>query len=757
MQQTHDIPIKQDLVLIGGGHSHVIALKMLAMHPLPGIRITLISSAYLTPYSGMLPGLIAGHYSYDEVHIDLARLCRALGVRFIEDAVESLDLDNQQIHCANHPDFRYDLLSIDIGSSPDISFIPGAKKYTQPVKPVEAFLRYLDALQKSVLDAKQSDQALNIALVGAGASGVEVALAMQHAFKQKLKAAKKHAEINFHIVSATSDILPSHNPKVRARYRKVLAKRDVTVHSGFRVSRVEQGCLFDESGAENVRQLKVDEIIWAISASAPAWPQSAGLGCSDKGFIQVNECLQSVSHAKVFATGDIADVIDHPRPKAGVFAVRQGKPLAENLVRALKGSPLKAFKPQTQFLSLVSTGDKYAVASRGNWALSGKWVWRWKDVIDQKFMRSLNDLGKYELSTVSSTQTQDMNLSMRCGGCGAKVGQPILQRVISQLPSVHASHLKVSLSSPDDAAVFSVPENKLLVQSVDAFRRFIDDDFLFGQIAANHALGDIFAMGAAPHSAQAMVTLPFASEEKVEQQLLHLMLGATKVFDAANMPIIGGHTAEGGELSLGFAVNGLADEAKLLTKGGLQAGDVLILTKALGTGALFAADMRGQAKGVWIKSAIETMLVSNQKASEVLFSHGVKACTDVTGFGLAGHLLEMLQASRCRAKLDLDNLPVLDGALELMAKGFFSSLHEQNKQIEQKMMAYIEVVGIKEIKGVRPLGSDPFNFFNFSDILFDPQTAGGLLAGIPASKAEACLQELKALGYHDACIIGELV
>ena len=742
MNQASEPPITQDLVLIGGGHSHAIALKMLAMRDLPGVQITLISNAYLTPYSGMLPGFIAGHYTYDDVHIDLARLCRALGVRFIEDEVVGLNLASQTIHCANHPDFSYDILSIDIGSSPDTKSITGAQDFTQGVKPVDKFLSYLHALQARILSRHDNDQiTLDVALVGAGASGVEVALAMQHALKVKLKAAKQSADVQFHILSATSHILPSHNQKVRDRYQKLLDKRSVKVHLGFRVSRVEKGCVFDESDSTAPKQLNVDEIIWAISASAPKWPRSAGLKCSDKGFIQVDACLQSLSHSNVFAVGDIADVVDHPRPKAGVFAVRQGKPLAENLICALQNKPFKPFVPQTRFLSLVSTGDKYAVASRGNWVLSGKWVWRWKNAIDQKFMRRLNNLG---LNKQAEANQKEGSEFMRCGGCGAKVGQSILQRVIKKISLSHADSFSLkatlSISGQDDAAVFAIPENKLLVQSVDAFRRFIDDDFIFGQIAANHALGDIFAMGAEPHSAQAIVTLPFASEEKVEQQLLHLMLGASKVFDAANMPIIGGHTAEGNELSLGFAVNGLADSDKLLTKGGLQAGDVLILTKPLGTGAIFAADMRGQAKGAWTSDAIRTMLHSNQKASEILFSHGVKACTDVTGFGLAGHLMEMLQSSNCRAKLELKALPVMDGMIELMQKGFFSSLHEQNKQIEQKMMASIELDSEEEAL--------------LKEVLYDPQTAGGLLAGVPAGSADACLQKLHALGYQHACVIG---
>ena len=523
MKQIHNDIIKQDLLLIGGGHAHVIALKMLSMRRFPGVRITLISNAVLTPYSGMLPGLIAGHYAYDEVHIDLARLCRATGVRFIEDTVDALDLEQQRVHCRQHPAFHYDVLSIDIGSSPDIASIPGAVEFTRAVKPVDRFLYYWLGLQARI-QTEASSKTIDIALVGAGASGVEVALAMKHRLTQNPPKAK----LKFHIISATPEILPSHNAKVRKRYQAVLDKRDIQIHRDFRVTRVEPDCLYDESDPAAIKALACEEIIWAISASAPLWPKQAGLSCSDKGFIQVNACLQSVSHSNVFAAGDIADVLEHPRPKAGVFAVRQGPPLAENLMRALAKQRLKPFTPQTRFLSLVSTGDKYAVASRGNWALAGKWVWRWKDYIDRKFMRGLNELGK-NTSQDASAQTAESHLSMRCGGCGAKVGQPILQRVISQLPKAHLDKVQLTTSSPDDAAVFAVLPDKLLVQSVDAFRHFIEDDYLFGQIAANHALGDIFAMGATPHSAQAMVSLPFASEEKVEQQLLHLKIGRAHV------------------------------------------------------------------------------------------------------------------------------------------------------------------------------------------------------------------------------------
>ena len=728
---------KKHLLLVGGGHAHVMALKMLAMGGLSGVRITLISNSVLTPYSGMLPGLIAGHYQYDEVHIDLARLCRALNVCFIEDSVEALDLDRQLVICRQHPVFRYDVLSIDTGSTPDIDAISGAAEFVQPVKPVDRFLRFWLGLQAR-LQTQPVKETCRIALVGAGASGVEVALAMQH----RLQEVAPKASVEFHIVSATSEILPSHPPKVRSRYQKILEKRAIQVHRDFRVTRVNMGCLYDESNTGNIRQLVCDEIIWAISAAAPDWPARAGLACSEKGFIKVNACLQSVSHTNVFAVGDVADVLEHPRPKAGVFAVRQGKPLAQNLLRALTGLRLKPFSPQKRFLSLVSTGDKYAVASRGGWSCAGKWVWRWKDYIDRKFIRGLNEFGKTDWHEEKMNPVEQA--AMRCGGCGAKIGQPILQRVLSELPSTHNEKVQLALSSYDDAAVFSVPADSLLVQSVDMFRKFIEDDFLFGQIAANHALGDIFAMGADPHSAQALVTLPFASEENVEQQLLHLMLGASKVFEEAGIPLIGGHTAEGRELSLGFAVNGLVEADKMLTKGGLQSGDVLILTKALGTGVIFAADMRGQAQSHWIKLALDTMLKSNQQASELLFKYQVKACTDVTGFGLAGHLLEMLQASDKRAKLDLMTLPVLNGALELMQAGFFSSLHPQNKQIETALSSYLDIVPAETIPQLQ-------------EIIYDPQTAGGLLIGLPAANAKECLSVLKGMGYSKASIIGKVL
>lgn len=730
MQQ--DPTANKHLIFIGGGHAHAIALLMMAMHKPAGVRISLISNLVQTPYSGMLPGLIAGHYNFDQVHIDLGRFCRYAGIDFIEDLVTGIDPLKRTVQCRHHPDFSYDLLSIDTGSTPALSTIPGATEFTTGVKPVKQLLEYWDELQQRIMQGDDS-QELHIGTVGGGASAVEVLLAMQYKLQKLLaKQQRRTSHLHFHIICGPQQILTGQNKRVQKRYLRVLKERNITLHTHFRVTQVKPGRVINATG----QSIPLDEIFWATNARGADWPAKAGLACADNGCIQVNDYLQSVSHPEIFATGDIAEMINFPRPKAGVFAVRQGAPLRRNLQAALAGQPLTRFKPQRQFLSLISTGDRYAVASRGPFSFAGAWVWRWKNHIDQTFMQRFSRLTELPDQTPGATLKIE-NPEMRCGGCGAKVGHSILNRVLKQLPPT--TDIEIGLNHPDDAAVIDVPAGKLLVQSVDSFRQLVNDDFLFGQIAANHALGDIFAMGAAPHSAQAIVSLPHASDNIIEQRLRHLLLGASKVFSECNIGLIGGHTSEGTELTLGFTINGLADRQQLLTKQGLQPGDRLIITKPLGTGTLFASDMRSQAQGRWISQALQQMLQSNYQASQILSAAGAHACTDVTGFGLLGHLSEMLEGSDLGVRLSLTNLPVMDGALTCLRAGLFSSLQPQNRKFEH-LIANL----------------DEFNNDPLIELLFDPQTAGGLLAAVSANQADQVVAELQAAGYSATCTIGSV-
>jgi len=260
---------------------------------------------------------------------------------------------------------------------------------------------------------------------------------------------------------------------------------------------------------------------------------------------------------------------------------------------------------------------------------------------------------------------------------------------------------------------------------------------VFGQVAANHSLGDIFAMGGEPQSALAIVSIPFGLESKMQDLLVQLMAGALKVLNAADTALVGGHTSEGAELAMGFAVNGLADPAHLLRKGGMRPGNRLILTKPLGTGTLFAADMRGKAKGRWIDAALAAMLQSNRAAARCLHDHGATACTDVTGFGLLGHLVEMARPSVVDVDLSLGALPLLDGALDTVRLGIFSSLQPQNVRLR------------RSVRDVAAFAQDPR-----LPLIFDPQTAGGLLASVPREQADACLAALRNQDYVQAAIIG---
>ncbi|MDP1907447.1 MAG: selenide, water dikinase SelD, partial [Hyphomicrobium sp.] len=277
---------------------------------------------------------------------------------------------------------------------------------------------------------------------------------------------------------------------------------------------------------------------------------------------------------------------------------------------------------------------------------------------------------------------------------------------------------------------------KDLVQTVDFFRSFYDDPFVFGEIAANHALNDIFAMGGTPRFALATAVVPAAASLKMEEELFQLLAGARACLDREGVSLVGGHSSEGGDLALGLSVTGDVAPDKMVRKGGLKAGDALILTRPLGTGILFAAAMRGRARANWIEAALDEMRRSNREAARILMAHGATAMTDVTGFGLAGHLGEMLKASRASAELDLSILPLYAGTLELARGGIASTLLPENLWLADILRGEADVAA--------------------RAVLFDPQTAGGLLAGIPAANAEVCAAELAAAGYSSAAIIGRI-
>ncbi|MDT7520987.1 selenide, water dikinase SelD [Rhodoferax sp. TBRC 17198] len=750
--QVPATPIVRDIVLVGGGHSHVVALRYFAMHPLPGVRITLICTDAHTPYSGMLPGYVAGHYSYDDVHIDLCRLCAATGARFIQAEVTGLDREARTVQLRGRPDIDYDVVSINTGSTPQMRAL-GATEFAVPVKPITGFnQRWLQLLDK----VAHATRPLTIAIVGGGAGGVELCLAMQYRLSAETQAAgRANLAPQFHLF--TSDgLLPTHNAGVQRRFTEVLAERGVQVHLQTPVAEVEAGRLRSAKG----EWFDADDVLWVTQAGGGTWLQGTGLALTDNRCIRLHDTLQSITDPRVFAAGDVAAMENFALEKAGVFAVRMGMPLAINLQRAVQGLPPQPYRPQRHWLALISTGDKFAVASRGALGFAGAWVWLWKDWIDRRFMQRFSVQGVKGLAGMTSAATSANALiqlsadeaqqaqaavAMRCGGCGAKVGASVLSRALQNLWVQPNPDVLLGLDSPDDAAVVRVPPGKALVHSVDFFRAFVDDPYVFGRIAANHALGDLFGMGAQPHTATAIATVPPGVDRQVEATLRQMMQGAVEVLNAAGCTLIGGHSGEGAELALGFAVNGLVDVndqgqmTGVLRKGDMQPGDVLLLTKPIGTGALFAAHGRAAAKGRWVQAALQSMVQSNQAAAQTLRTYGATACTDLTGFGLIGHTVEMARPSGVQVVLDAAALPLLDGALECVQQGLLSSLHSANARQQHVVHNATEAMA-------HPLWP----------LLVDPQTAGGLLASVPASQATACLADLRAQGYAAACAIGHV-
>jgi len=725
-----DAPVTCDIVLVGGGHSHVAVLRSFGMKRESGVRLNLISPASFTPYSGMLPGYLAGHYTLEETHLDLRALARFAGARYTQAAATGIDLAAGTVACAGRPPLAFDLLSIDIGSTPASGEIDGAE-IAIPVKPVDRFLERWEAVERAIVAQGGRHR---LVVIGAGAGGTEAALALNFRIRKALERAGKPADgFEVAVVAQSAEPLETHGRGTRQRMRRALDRANIAFHGGRTVRAIADNKFICDPALD----LGFDSAVLVTPGAAAGWLTETGLALDERGFIRVHGTLQSVSDARVFGAGDTIAFEPGDLPKSGVYAVRQGPVLAASLRALATGGTPRAYHPQPRTLALISVGEKRAVLSYAALSVEGGWAWRFKDWIDRRWMRKYQELPEMQ-DDAGEAEAGGFD-PMRCGGCGAKVPADVLKKALASIApnQAAATNILVGLDAPDDAAVITPPPGKALVQTFDQFRAFIEDPYLFGQIAANHCLGDIHAMGAEPASALAAVTLPYANAAKMGGDLSQLLSGALATFAGDGVALIGGHTGEGSEMMLGFTINGFIDEDAMLRKGGLRPGDALILTKPLGTGALLAADMRHAADGRWIDAAIAAMLQSNGPAARIARQHGASAATDVTGFGLAGHLIEMAEPAGVTVSLQLSDIPVLAGALEVMAKGIVSSIQPDNE---------------RSVGGKLAAGGDGAK----RAILFDPQTAGGLLIGLPKADAAACLADLRGAGYTEVSEIGRI-
>lgn len=713
------LPLVQDVVLVGGGHTHALVLRMFAMSPLAGVRVTLVNPDPAAPYTGMLPGHIAGHYARDDLMIDLIRLARFAGARILLDRATGIDRQARLVHLAGRPPLAYDLCSLDIGIGSGLPEVPGFTEHATAAKPLGPYAdKWHSFVARNLPDPR-------LVILGAGVGGVELALASAHRLRQG------GAKPQITLVDRGTAALPALGSTARANLLRHLQGAGIRLMQGVTAQSIGANSVTLDDGTT----LPSDFTLSVAGARPQDWLGSTGLALHD-GFVAVSPTLQS-SDPAIFAAGDCAHLSHAPRPKAGVFAVRAAPVLNHNLRAALTGQPLRPFNPQRDYLKLVSLGGKSALADKAGLGAGGAWLWWLKDRIDRKFMAKFADYPAMPRPLPDHPVrglAEAMGAKPLCGGCGAKVGAAALSDALAGLPA--PARADVLSGAGDDAAILAHGAQRQVI-TTDHLRATCHDPRLMARITAIHALGDIWAMGAAPQAALAQITLPRMGAAMQAATLAEIMQEATAVFRAAGADIVGGHTSVGAELTIGFTLTGLV--AHPVTKAGAQAGDALILTKAIGTGTILAADMAlaripGLILGQAVQEAYASMARPLGPASAILAPHA-HAMTDVTGFGLAGHLLEMLDASDVAATVTLAAIPLLRGAALLAAAGHESSIAPSNRSAVNWRMTVAD----------SPAAA----------LLYDPQTAGPLLAAVPADKAEGLLAALHASG-DAAAIIGHV-
>ena len=707
------LPYTRDLVLIGGGHAHALVLKAWGMNPLPGARLTLINPGPTAPYTGMLPGYIAGHYRRDELEIDLVRLCRHAGARLIMDSSLDIDQSRHEIILGSRGPVGYDIASINVGITAGLN-VPGFSTYGISAKPLNAYADRWNIFKSQVVKGYTTP---DVVVIGGGVAGCELAMAMAYALQAKgISPRVTVIELGSQISGVGS--------KVQHQILMAMANLGIVIKTSLKVVGVTENQVL----LDGHQPIAATLCVGAAGGVAQDWITQTNLPQKD-GFIKVSSDLGVVGDDALFAVGDCALMANGLLPKAGVFAVRAAPILHHNMRATLTGRKRNHWKPQKKYLKLISVGEKSAIAEKMGVAIAGRLMWLWKNKIDRAFMKRLRDFPEMVAPTVTSELAagvaEILATKPLCGGCGAKVGRGILSTALNNI--AQPTH-NVLTGVGDDAAVLRQPNGEFQVISTDHLRSFIDDPELMTRIALVHALGDIWAMGAQPQVGLASIVLPQMSASLQQRTLLEITQVATEVLGAAGAQLVGGHTTMGAELTIGFTVTGTSKDMPL-TVAGAKPGDVLILTRPIGSGVILAADMAGQADGRDVAATLAIMAQMQDREAEVL-SPVAHAMTDVTGFGLAGHVHAICKASGLDASLFRDAIPIYSGARELSDAGVSSTLMPANSS------------------------DTPLNGAHDA-LLYDPQTAGGLLAAVPKKQSAAVIEALIGQGCTGH-IIGHL-
>ena len=704
------------LVLAGGGHSHALVLRHWAMGRWrlpPATAVTLVSRSSTSLYSGLLPAVLAGQVRPDACAIDLHRLCAAAGVSFVQAEITHLDLKQQQLQLhsllgTSMPvlrSLRWDWLSLDVGSvTAEPVGVAGL-----PIRPLEPFLAWCAHLPPAV------------EVMGSGAAAVEVVLALA------ARCQRQQRPCHLSLRTAPAGLQLGNAPLVRRLEQMVLAQ-GITIRPRARHAPATPDCT----------------TVLCTGSRAPAWLRESGLSCDPRGRILTHPTLVVQGHGRIFAAGDCGVVARAPRPAGGVWAVRAATVLARNLQAALLEQPLRSWQPQAHGLVLLGDGQGGAVAQRGPfWLGPHPWLWRWKQHLDHRFMAMVND------TTAMTTGAARSREPMACRGCAAKLPAQPLNQALARL---HGSR-----PQPQDAhAIARMSSDQLLLASLDGFPALVSDPWLNGRLTTLHGASDLWASGACLDGLQALVTLPRCDAPLQQDLLAQCLAGVRSTARELGGELLGGHTLQAVadpdarqplalQLSLGVSVHGRVQTHQRWHKGPLQPGDVLVLSRPLGSGVIMAAAQAHGAHPAWVDQALAVMGQPQQDLVQLLRRHGCRACTDVTGFGLLGHLGEMVLASPpgIRIQLDPRRIPAYNGALKLLKAGHASTLAPHNASALE-LLSPRGPVRLREEPGPA-----------LRALFIDPQTCGPLLAAVPVHEAPALLEAMAAT-CHGGTAIGHV-
>ena len=683
----------------------------------------------------MLPGVLAGQYEVQEMEIDLVRLCASAGARLIVGEVTEVDHVNREIKFRNRPALAFDVLSIGIGSRPTFDGVKvGDENPLVAVKPMQSFLERLKTKLTQVQQTAQASaksKSVRIVIVGGGIGSIEIAFCLHKRLQDDPDSLGfgSSAKAELSLVTGGKRVGAGLLPATQDKVLEHFGQRDITAVEGSRVAEINQDHLLLTNGD----RVDADVVIWATSAIAPQLLGELGFETDGRGFLSTRPTLQTVTSDRVFAVGDSGTIVGSNLVKAGVYAVRQGPVLWDNIQRLISKRKLLDYVPQSGFLKLINTADSKTIAEFKGKTIYAGWCWKLKNRIDVKFMKMYQN---YKPMEMSQSPPVDPDEIMRCLGCGGKIGSQLLSQVLSELEVPPHEDVVIGLENPDDAAVIRTYDERVTV-TTDFFASPFDDPYMVGRIALLNSASGCCVMGAQPTGGLAIVQLPLGHPRAQAQVMRELMAGGVEELKKMNATIVGGHSIEGPRITIGYTILGrqLVDPK---TKGMLQTGDLLVINKSIGTGVLLAALMQGKLPGAAYQPLVDAMLQSNYVALRLIQEFEISGITDVTGFGLAGHLAEMLTASQRSAEIRMSDVPVLPGCQDLIAEGIESTLAPDNRLVSQK-------VAIEASPSELEIAS-----------LFDPQTSGGLLFGVAENKAQRVIEFLKNEGFGDTVAIGQV-